>query len=60
MISDETQIVQFGNSVDREFNSFVDNITPQYSSWSNFPTDDNPLNLYKFASFEVNLNKDLV
>ena len=60
MISDETQIVQFGNSVDREFNSFVDNITPQYSSWSNFPTDDKPFNLYKFASFEINLNKDLV
>lgn len=40
MISDETQLVQFGNSVDREYNSFVDNITPLVSSWSNFPTDD--------------------
>ena len=60
MISDETQIIQLGDSVDREFNSFVNNITPNFSSWSNFPTDEKPLNLYKFASFEINLNKDLV
>ena len=48
-----------GNSEDREFNSYVDNITPMYSSWSSFPTTDNPNTLYKYASVEINLNKNL-
>ena len=30
------------------------------SAWSQFPTTQNPDNLYKYASFEINLNKDLL
>lgn len=58
-IADETQFLQLGNSEDREFNSYIPEITPLYSAWTSFPSPTNPNGLYKYASFEVNLNKDL-
>ena len=58
-MSDETDLVQLGYSTDTKFNSYDNVINPQYSAWTNFPTDENPLGLYKYASVEVNLNKDL-
>ena len=51
--------MQVGNSDDRYFTSFVNNITPLFSSWSNYPTTLNPLSLYKFSSLEINLSRDL-
>ena len=58
-MSDETELVQFGFSTDTLFNSYDDNITPQYSAWNKFPTEQDPHSLYKYASVEINLNKDL-
>ena len=58
-LSDETDLVQLGYSTDTKFNSYDNVINPQYSSWTTFPTDEDPFSLYKYASVEVNLNKDL-
>ena len=41
------------------FNSYDNIINPQYSAWTNFPSDKDPFALYKYASVEINLNKDL-
>ena len=46
-------MVQLGDSEDREFYSHVDNIAAIPSSWSKFPTKENPLTLYKYASMEI-------
>ena len=59
MIEDETGFVQVGTVTEREYTSYLDNITPLYSSWNKFPTDQDPYSLYKYASFEINLNKGL-
>ena len=59
MVSDETQLFQLGESEDREFHSYVDNIKSMYSAWQDFPTEENPYTLYKYASMEINLFKDM-
>ena len=51
--------MQVGNSDDRYFTSHVDNIAPKFSSWSNYPSKEDPLSLYKFSSLEINLYRDL-
>ena len=60
MVSDETQFVQFGFEVEREYLTYKEQLTPIYSAWNSFPTKDNPYALYKYASLEVNLSKDMV
>lgn len=60
LLSDETEIVQLGESVDRYYNSFIESkLKPEYSSWNAPITQDSPQNRYKFASLEVNMSKDL-
>ena len=57
--SDESSLLQgvSGPYVDDFFSSSRDNqIT--YSSWNQFPTEDNPNGLYKFVSFSVSRDLD--
>ena len=60
MLNDETQLLQFGSSIEREYFSYYDDLAARFSSWNQFPSEEDPHTLYKFVSLEVNLNKDLI
>ena len=54
-LEDETQILQFGYSEDREFYSYLPE-TPAPSAWNKFPSKEDPFSRYKFTSLEVNFS----
>ena len=43
---------------DSFFNKFEIDKNARPSSWSNFPTPKEPLNLYKFTGLEINFSQD--
>ena len=57
MLSDETQIFQFGYSEDSNFYTYTQE-KPNASAWNEFPTKEKPYTLYKFTSMEVNFSPD--
>lgn len=60
LLNDDTEIVQVGDSVERYYNSYIEEkLIPKYSAWNTPITEDNPTNRYKFASLEVNMSRDL-
>lgn len=56
MLSDETQVVQYGVASETYFNEFKLAGTAFPSSWSKFPTEENPYSKYKFTSIEINFS----
>ena len=58
ILSDETQLIQFGYSEDTDFYKYSIE-PPKTSAWNVFPTPENPLTRYKFTSFEVNFSPHL-
>ena len=62
MLEDETQLVQLGYADETEFYSLKTTDPPKFTSWTNFPTPEEPLNKYKFASveFELDVNSTLI
>lgn len=58
ILSDETSIIQLGYSSDKElYKHHIE--SPKISSWTAFPTVDEPGRRYKFTSVEVNFSPDL-
>ena len=59
MLSDETSLVQLGDSVDRPIYTYNEEMKVTDSNWNKFPTTENPESKYKFLSVVVNTNPDL-
>ena len=57
MLSDETQLFQFGYAEETTFYSYMSKL-PEPSAWNKFPTEANPDSRYKFTSIEVNFSLD--
>ena len=58
-LSDETDLIQLGNSHDRNFYSLDGSVIVKPSSWNTFPTDKNPDAKYKYSSVRIIFDKDL-
>ena len=58
MLSDETELVQYGMSVEDYFNEFKHAGAAYPSSWTKYPTDEDPYTKYKFTSIEINFSQD--
>lgn len=58
-LEDETDFFQYGQYDEISFYTFQ-TLAPQESSWINFPTDENPSSLFKYSSFEIELNQDVM
>ena len=59
MVEDESDYFQYGQFDEMDFYTFVSS-APQPTSWTDFPTEDEPYNLFKYSSFEIELNQDAV
>lgn len=57
MLSDETQLFQFGYAEETTFYSYMSKL-PEPSAWNKFPTTTEPDSRYKFTSIEVNFSLD--
>ena len=58
ILSDETQLIQLGYSEEKElYKHQIEN--PKISSWTAFPTAENPERRYKFTSTEINFSPHL-
>ena len=60
MIEDETSLLQLGFADETEFYSVNTNDPPKFTSWTKFPTAEEPLNRYKFTSLEIELERDSI
>ena len=58
-MSDESELVQFGDSVDTYYYSHKEPKN-QPTAWSRFPTPEEPFSKYKYASINLTLDRDLV
>ena len=57
-LQDESSYLQYGQATDYEFYSY--NLPPpKPSSWSDYPTRENPLGIFKYGSMEIGLSQDL-
>ena len=55
VLEDEVSYLQYGQQTQHEFFSFkMDETVP--SAWDQYPTPQEPLNRYKFASIEFNMS----
>lgn len=59
LLEDEVSFLQYGQEEHYEFYNYELPI-PKPSSWSNYPSEENPLAFYKFGSVEINLSQDLI
>ena len=58
-LEDASSFLQLGHEDLYEFYAY-ELPPPKPSSWNDYPTQDNPLGLYKFGSIEINLSQDLM
>lgn len=58
ILEDESSYLQFGQEVEYEFYTY-ELPAPKPSSWIDYPTLEEPLNLFKFGSVEINMGQDL-
>ena len=54
---DETSIVKLGFDNELDFHQMTINL-PQPSMWTNFPTAEKPLALYKYSSLNLYMSQD--
>lgn len=57
MLSDETTLLQFGYSNEKQFLTYV-NRGNVPSSWNKFPTKQSPGTRYKYTAIEINFSSD--
>ena len=57
-VADEIEYFQYGDSADNYFNTYLPNKVNYPSSWSKFPTEEDPYTKYKFTSMEVDFSMD--
>ena len=58
-LEDESDYFQLGQVDEFDFYTFRTS-APQSTSWTNFPTTSKPYNLFKYASFDIELSQDAV
>ena len=58
-LEDESDFLQLGQSDEIEFHTFQTS-APQPTAWTDFPNKKDPYAQYKYASFDIELNPDLV
>lgn len=59
MLEDESDYLQIGQSDESNFHTF-ETTAPQPTSWTDFPTKEEPDKYFKYASFDIVLNQDVV
>ena len=59
ILNDATDFFQLGNPSEKKFYSGSDSLYSDSTSWNIFPTEDNPLARYKYASLQFTFEKDL-
>ena len=57
ILDDASDIFQLGQSDVRTFHTFSSEF-PQKSGWVDFPTEEEPGKLFKYASFDIDLSQD--
>ena len=58
ILEDESEFLQYGQSLEYTFYK-QDLLTTEQSSWSHYPTADNPFGLFKYMSFDIYFSQDL-
>ena len=59
ILEDESAMLQYGQQDEKSFHTFTLD-SPQPSSWTNFPTKEEPENYFKYASFDIDLCQDII
>ena len=55
VIEDETDFLQLGQEDEYTFHTYT-TYPPQPTSWTDFPTEENPGSYYKYASFDLEIS----
>lgn len=58
-LTEETDFLQLGQSRRTEFITAINDLQPNQSNWTNFPTKENPNTFYKYVSISFESDKHL-